>query len=272
MSFPNPLEADLKEMKWLSVDAIFNVAGRVAVVTGGSKGIGRGLAEALARAGANVVVCSRNLTDASTTAEELRKYGVEAMAFSVDVKNKEQVQAMVDGTVAHFGQIDILINSAGVVVAKPVVDMTEDEWDYVIDTNLKGTFLCCQAVGRVMIEKGTGGRIINVSSILGAVGDVVVSSYCASKGGVVLLTKALAAEWARYGITVNAIGPSYIITDFNREALSDERVYNRIINKTPMRRLATIDDLIGTVLLLASDASSFITGQTIYIDGGWTAV
>ncbi|HEY8450401.1 MAG TPA: 3-oxoacyl-ACP reductase family protein [Bacillota bacterium] len=249
----------------------FRLDGKVAIVTGGSKGIGRGLAEVLARAGAAVAVSSRHLEQAEAAAAELRALGAEALALRADVKQRADVEAMVQAVRERFGRIDVLVNNAGTVVAKPALDLTEEDWDHVLDTNLKGAFLCSQAAGRVMIEQG-GGSIINIASIMGAVGDVALAAYCASKGGVVLLTKALAAEWARHGVRVNAIGPGYIKTDFNREALKDERILDRILRKTPLRRLCTIEDLAGTCLLLASDAGSYITGQTFYIDGGWTAV
>lgn len=255
----------------MSLSATFRLDDKVAIVTGGSKGLGRGLAEALAAAGAHVVVCSRNVDEGQAVADSLKQMGVDSLAFRVDVKEKDQVQAMVDGVMEHFGRIDILVNNAGVVVAKHVVDLTEDDWDYVLDINLKGTFLCSQAVGKVMIQQG-GGRIINMGSILGRVADVALAAYCASKGGVKMLTKAMAAEWARYNINVNAIAPSYVETDLNRDALSDERVLNRIIRRTPMRRLGTNDDITGACLYLASDAAKFVTGQVIYVDGGWTAV
>lgn len=255
----------------MTVAARFRLDDKVAIVTGGSRGLGRGIAEALAQAGASVVVCSRNLAECEAVASSLKKLGVDSLAFRVDVTKPDQIQAMVDGTMAHFGRIDILVNNAGVAVAKYAVDLTEEDWDYVLDINLKGTFLCSQAVAKVMIQQG-GGRIINMGSVLSAVGDVALAAYCASKGGVALLTKALAAEWARYGICVNALGPSYIETDLNREALANERLYNRVIQRTPMRRLGEIEDLVGACVFLASDAAGFITGQTIFVDGGWTAV
>ncbi len=246
---------------------MFDLTGRVAIVTGGSKGLGAGMAIALARHGADVAIVSRNAAEGELVAGKIRGMGRKSLALAVDVQDIAGLQQMAETVKKEFGQIDILVNNAGVGVTKFALDVTEEDWDKVVDTNLKGVFFCSQAVAKVMKEQNRG-KIINIASVAAAAGAVAIAPYCASKAGVVNLTRALAKEWARYNIQVNAIGPGYIETDLNREELANTSFYNKILSSLTIKRLGEADDLSGTVVLLASDASSYITGQTVYVDGG----
>ena len=254
----------------------FDLTGKTAIVTGGSRGLGYGMARALAQAGSNVVVVSRKEAEAAAAAPEIEKAAREAgstaraVGFATDVTSIPGIDYMVARAVEEFGRLDILVNNAGVALTSKALDVTEEDWDLVLDTNLKGVFFCCQVAGRVMVAQGKG-KIINVASVAGAVGDVSISPYCAAKGGVIQLTKALAVEWARYNVNVNAIGPAYVKTAMNQTDLENEKVYQHIIRKTPMKRLGVADDLAGAVIYLASDASNYVTGHTLFVDGGWVA-
>lgn len=253
-----------------------DLTGKTAVVTGGSRGLGYGMALALAQAGSNVVVVSRKEADAAAAAREIEKAAGEAgsaaraVGLETDVTSILGINGMVERTAREFGRLDIMVNNAGTAITKKALDITEEDWDRVLDTNLKGVFFCCQAAGRIMAAQGKG-KIINIASVAGAVGDVSVSPYCAAKGGVIQLTKALALEWARYHINVNAIGPGYVKTALNSADLENEKVYQHIIRKTPMKRLGLAGDLGGAVIYLASDASDYVTGHTLFVDGGWVA-
>lgn len=247
-----------------------NLKGKTAIITGSTKGIGKGLAECLAEAGANVVIVSRTESDCEKTADEIRsKYSAEALACSADVTKLSDIENLVQKTLDKFGKIDILVNNAGAAITKRAEDITEADWDGVLNVDLKGVFFTAQAVGKVMISQG-GGKIINIASILGHVGDRQVLPYCAAKGGVVQITKALALEWAKYNINVNALCPGYIVTDLNREALSQEKIAKHTLGKIAFKRYGQVDDLKGACLFLSSDASSYMTGQSLIIDGGWT--
>lgn len=247
---------------------IFSLEGRAALVAGGSKGIGKGIAEALAGAGADVVVASRHPDDAASLVQALIRQGVRAHAIRMDLSDPEQCAAAVDEAYQFLGRLDILVNSGGIAATRPALEITPDEWDRVLDTNLRGGFFLSQAAVRKMAG---GGRIIHVASILGLVGTRHLASYVASKGGVVQLCKALALEWAGLGVTVNAIAPSYIETDMNAEAFANPRFREKVLSKTPLGRLGTLADVQGVALLLASDAGAYITGQTLVVDGGWVA-
>ncbi|MDR3565496.1 MAG: glucose 1-dehydrogenase [Negativicutes bacterium] len=247
-----------------------DLSGKTALVTGGSKGIGFGMAQALAHAGADMIIVSRNLEEGEQAAQEMRAMGRKAIALSCDVTSPAAVAAMVEKAVAAFGKIDILLNNAGMNIRKAVVDIAEEDWDKVIDTNLKGIFLVAQAVGKEMIKQKSG-KIINIASIMGAVGMPMLASYCASKGGVIQLTKVLALEWAQYNINVNCIGPAYIRTPMTAGWLNDEERLKVILDSTPLRRLGEVEDLAGPVVFLASDWSNYVTGHTLLVDGGWAA-
>ncbi|KAB2336234.1 3-oxoacyl-ACP reductase FabG [Cytobacillus depressus] len=245
----------------------FDLNERVAIVTGGSKGLGEGMAYALAEQGADIVIVSRNQAEGELVAAKIRDMGRKSIALSVDVQDISSINQMVKTVKEKFGRIDILINNAGVGITKFALEVTEAEWDKVVDTNLKGVFFCAQAVAKVMKEQKYG-KIINISSLAGLKGSNAMAPYCASKAGIINLTRALAKEWARYHINVNAIAPGYIKTALNEEELSNESFRNKMLSAMAIQRLGELDDLAGSVILLASEASSYMTGQTIVIDGG----
>jgi NAD(P)-dependent dehydrogenase (short-subunit alcohol dehydrogenase family) len=247
-----------------------SLTGKVAIITGSTKGIGRGIAEGMALSGANVVVVSRNQQECDAVAAELQKHAVQAIGIKTDVTNMQEVEELVRKTVDTFGRIDILVNNAGSAITKKAENLTEEDWDRVINIDLKAVFFCAQLVGRQMIQQKSG-KIINLASILGLVGEKQVLPYCVAKGGVIQMTKALALEWARYNIQVNAICPGYIITPMNATELSQEKIYKHITGKIPMNRLGEVNELAGAAVFLASDAANYMTGQTMTIDGGWTA-
>jgi NAD(P)-dependent dehydrogenase (short-subunit alcohol dehydrogenase family) len=248
---------------------LFDLSNRVALVTGASKGLGKAIALALAGAGADVALCARNREDLTAVKASVEALGRRAEIYCVDVLNKQVVDDSVKATLESFGHIDILVNNAGVNVRKPVLELSAEEWDLVIDTNLKGYFLMAQAVVPHMLSRGTG-KVINMASILGAVALPSQLAYASSKGGVVQMTKVMALEWARQGVQVNAIGPTYFETPLVAQLRNDPERFNFIVERTPMGRWGQPDELAGLVIFLASHASDFITGQTIFIDGGWT--
>ena len=254
-------------MKFSQID----LSGKVALVTGGSKGIGHAMAIGLATVGADIIIVSRNLQEGQAAAKKVEALGRKAIAISCDVTSKSAVEAMVAESVKTMGKIDILVNNAGMNIRKLVVDIEEKDFDAVINTNLKGVFLVGQSVGKQMIKQNTGGKIINVASVMAAVGVPMLNSYCASKGGIIQMTKVWALEWAEYGITVNAIGPAYIHTPMTEGWLTDPERFNFIKSMTPLQRLGTPEEVAGPVVFLSSDWSSYITGTTLYIDGGWTS-
>ena len=245
----------------------FNLSGKVALVTGGSKGIGKCIAMDLAQAGANLVIVSRHLEEGRKIAQEIEKSYHPALALYADISRPDTLPAMVEAALDRMGKIDILINNAGTNIRKPALDFREDEWDAVLNTNLKGTFFCSQAVAKKMADAG-GGKIINISSAAGAKAVPWLTPYSVSKAGIIHLTRALAIEWARYNITVNAVAPSYMETPLTREWLSDPRRRDLIAKRSPLNRVGRPSDLTGAVLLFASEDSSFITGQTLFVDGG----
>ena len=250
--------------------AHFDLSGKVALVTGGTRGLGEVAAMALAKAGADIAVCGRNKDDLQRVSSAITKTGKSAEGVYLDVTSAESVRDAVERILQHFGKIDILVNNAGVNHRVPVLEYDEDAWDMVINTNLKGYFLVAKAVVPQMIEHGYG-KVINMSSILGTVALPNQLAYAASKGGVDQMTKVMAVEWARQGVRVNAIGPTYFETDLVVQIRNDPERYNFINTRTPMGRWGYLNELEGIVIFLAAPASDFITGQTIYIDGGWTS-
>lgn len=248
---------------------LFDLTGKVAMVTGASKGLGKAMATGLAKAGADLALCARNLGDLGKAAAETGKWGSRVDVFPLDVRDQESIRRASDSILAKFGRIDILVNNAGINVRKAVLELSEEEWDSVLDTNLKGYFLVAKAVVPSMIRQGRG-KVINISSIFGAVGMNHQAAYAASKGGIVQLTKVMAIEWAKSGIQVNAIGPTYFETPLVAALRNDPARFRFINERTPMGRWGQPEELEGTVIFLASRASDFITGQTIYVDGGWT--
>ncbi|WP_406677110.1 SDR family NAD(P)-dependent oxidoreductase [Moorella sp. ACPs] len=254
-------------MKFPALD----VKDKVALVTGSTKGIGYGIALALAENGADLIITSRHQEDCEKVAETIRGMGRRALAKASDVTDAASIKALVEAAIKEYGRIDVLVNNAGTAITKRAEDLEEADWNRVINVDLKGVFLCSIEVGKQMIAQKKG-KIINVASILGLVGERMVLPYCVAKGGVIQMTRALALEWARYNIQVNAICPGYVLTPMNEADIKgNEKIYNNIIKKTPLRRLGEIEDMVGAVIYLASEASNYMTGQIMVVDGGWTA-
>jgi 2-deoxy-D-gluconate 3-dehydrogenase len=247
-----------------------SLTGKAAVVTGASRGLGKAMALGLAEAGADVVLVSRRMAQLRAVAQEISQLSRIALPISADISNLRDVNDMVEMVLGEFGRIDILVNNAGTTVRMPSESFTEEAWDEVMDVNLKGAFFCAQAVGKAMIDQRAG-KIINIASLLSVIGVPTAVAYAASKGGISQLTKTLAVEWAKYNINVNAIGPGYFRTDLTRPLQEDRDRSAQILSRIPMRRWGDPDDLKGVVVFLASEASDYITGQTIYVDGGWLA-
>ena len=247
------------------------VTGKVAIVTGATRGIGQAIAQAYAAAGIKVAVVSRSAADCEQAARAINETGGAAMAAHCDVTQVAACRQVVGRVVERWGRLDIMVNNAGTAITRKAIDLSEEEWDRVVDLDLKSVFFCAQSAARVMIPQQSG-KIINVASILGLVGANGLIPYCAAKGGVVNLSRALASEWARYGIQVNSLCPGYVITDINREKLSDEKTQAALLAKTPAGRLGQVGDMTGAALFLASPASDYMTGQSLTVDGGWTAI
>jgi len=248
--------------------AMFDLTGKVAIVTGGYHGIGRGIAEGLAEAGANIVLCARNSQRCAEACEEIGKMGVKTLGLRCDITQAGEIAEMVRKTVEGMGRIDILVNNAGVGGSeKPILKMSEQDWDYAVAVDLKGAFLCARAVVPEMI-KGGGGKIINISSIAGSIGIANMSAYCASKGGMIQLTKVMALEFMRYNIQANTLCPGYFYTPMNRKFFESEAGQKVIQRNIPMNRPGQVEELKGTAIYLASAATNFMTGACIVIDGG----
>ena len=251
------------------------VDGLAALVTGAGSGIGRALALGLAENGADVALTELpdRLADAEAAAREVAaQTGRRAVTIPLDVRDVASIQPAVDRAAAGLGRLDVLVNNAGVQRARPALDVTEDDWDFVVDVDLKGVFFAAQAAARAMVAAGRGGRIVNVASINGLVGYYNRAPYCAAKGGVVNLTRQLAVEWAPLGINVNAVAPTYILTPLTQPTLSQPDVRADILRRTPLGRIGQLEDLVGAVVYLASPAAAMVTGQTLAVDGGWTAM
>ena len=255
----------------VNVKQLFDLGGRVAIVTGGSIGLGRQMAQGLAEMGAHVVLCARQQERCHEAAGELRQLGVQALALACDVKSQASIQQMVDATLAQFGRIDILINNAGVSWGAPVEEMRLEDWSKVLETNLTGTFLCAQAAGKVMIRQG-GGKIINIASVAGLGGappELPAIGYHASKGGVISFTKDLACKWAAHNIQVNAIAPGWFPTHMSNRILDKHKDF--FLSHIPSRRFGSDHDLKGAAVFLASAASDYVTGHVLVVDGGQSA-
>ncbi|MGZ3524005.1 MAG: SDR family NAD(P)-dependent oxidoreductase [Thermodesulfobacteriota bacterium] len=248
----------------------FDLSGKVAIVTGAGRGMGYHIALALAKYGADIVVCSRTASELKRVGAEIEKLRRKALIQQVDVTKVSEIHAMVERSVKAFGHIDILVNNAGVNITQWAVDVTEEAWDRVLDTNLKALFFCAQAVGRVMIRQKKG-KIINISSQTGTIAIPQRAAYCSSKGGVNQLTKLLAIEWAQYNINVNAIAPTFIETPFTKPMFEKEGFREYVLGNIPLGRIGKPDDVTGAVVYLASEASNLVTGHILLVDGGWTA-
>jgi gluconate 5-dehydrogenase len=252
------------------MEDLFNLKGKVVVVTGGAGGIGRAQALGLADAGADVIVASRKIKHLEDVAKEIEAKGRKSLAITVDVSNEQSVSTMVKRVTEEFPRIDILVNAAGILICKPADTFPIDEWQQVMDINTRGTFLCCQGVGRVMIKQKHG-KIINLSSVRGRYGlPANYAAYCASKGAVDTLTRTLACEWAKYNVLVNAVAPTIVETDLTRSNLANPDYAKMMKSKIPLGRWALPEDIVGATVFFASKASDFITGQILYIDGGVT--
>ncbi|HSE04064.1 MAG TPA: 3-oxoacyl-ACP reductase FabG [Methylomirabilota bacterium] len=247
----------------------FSLAGRVALVTGASRGIGRAIAIALAAAGAAVACAARSRGGVDAAAAEIAAAGGRALAVRVDVTRPEQITAGVEAVAAALGPVDVLVNNAGITIEKTTTEVTDEDWDTVLATNLTAMFRCARAVapGMIRLERG---KIINVGSMYGIIGVPRYAAYCASKAAVDGLTRSLAAEWARHGIQVNCLAPGYVNTDIPRAALADEKSRALLLSKVPARRIGEPEEVGALAVYLASAASDFMTGQTVYLDGGQT--
>jgi 2-deoxy-D-gluconate 3-dehydrogenase len=248
----------------------FDLAGKVALVTGAGRGIGYHIALALARYGADLVVCSRTVSELEKVGKEIEEIGRRVLIRQADVRKASEVSALVQAAVDSFQRIDILVNNAGVNIPQWAAEVTEEAWDTIMDINLKGVFFVAQAVGKVMIRQKRG-KIINVSSQAGSVGLLRRAAYCASKGGVNQLTRVLATEWAPHNINVNAIAPTFVETPLTRPMFQDQNFREYVMGNISLGRIGKPEDIVGAAIYLASAASDLVTGHVLLIDGGWTA-
>ena len=239
----------------------------VAIVTGAGRGLGRSMARALIEAGTAVTVASRTAAELDSFVDEVKAIGGRALACPTDITDEASVQQMVDTTIATFGRIDLLVNNSGIVASTPLVDQPAAEWDAVIATNLRGTYLATRAVGRHLVAQRSG-KVINIASNFALQGVANHAAYSASKAGVIAFTRSMAIEWARYGIQVNAIAPGYFATPLNAELRADSATLTKVLGAIPARRMGEPDELKPWLLLLASNESAFMTGEVIVIDGG----
>jgi NAD(P)-dependent dehydrogenase (short-subunit alcohol dehydrogenase family) len=255
------------------MELCFSIKGQTAIVTGASSGLGVCFAETLAERGVNLVIAARRYEKLVKVAEDLsRRYKVQVVPVKTDVSQESQVIAMVNAAVKRFESLDIIVNNAGIAALSPSVDMPAEEWRQVIDVNLTGVFLCARTAAREMIKKEHG-KIVNIASIYGAVGDIFPTApYYASKGAVINLTRALAIEWARHRINVNAIAPGFFPSEMTQTVFQDKQAMQHILSRTPLRRTGEPLDLKAAITYLCSPASDYVTGQTIFVDGGWTAL
>lgn len=251
------------------VKDLFDLEGKVAIVTGASRGLGKAMAIALAQAGANVVGVGQS--DMSSTEEEIKKAGKEFLQIKADLTSTEKVEEIVEKTVEKFGRVDILVNNAGTIRRQDAIEYTEKDWDDILNLNLKTLFFLSQRVAKEFIKQESGGKIISIASMLSFQGGIRVPAYTASKSGVAGITKALANEWAKYNINVNAIAPGYMATDNTKAIREDEKRSKEILDRIPAGRWGIPEDLAGAVVFLSSKASDYVNGYTLAVDGGWLA-
>lgn len=252
----------------MSILPSMRLDGKVALITGSCRGLGYGIALAFASAGADLIVTCRNKEHLIDVSEAIKAIGRHVICVEVDVRFYESIQKMVNKALEEYGKIDILMNNAGRGGRGYANQIEQELWDDIMNTNLKGLFFCGQSVANIMIKQGSG-KIVNMSSVLGAVGIKQTSVYSASKAGIIQLTKSWALEWAPYNINVNAIAPAFIETEMTLPTFSTEKFKTEVFSKTPLKRYGKIEDVTGAAVFLASDASNYITGQTLFIDGGW---
>lgn len=245
----------------------FDLSGKVAVVTGASRGLGQYLGRALARAGADLVITSRRVDDLKNFQQEIEALGRRALPLALDLRDQESTRTIAERAAEHVARVDILVNNAGCNVRKPALDITWDDWNTVLDTNLRGSFFVAQAFARSMVERGYG-RIINIGSVTSVFGYAGIAPYCASRGGIKQLTMSLADEWGSHGVTVNCLAPGWFRTEQNSVLYENEKWVEYIKDRIPLKRPGQPNDLNGAVVFLASDASAYITGQTLLVDGG----
>ncbi len=245
---------------------LFDLSNQVALVTGGSRGLGKGIAKGLASAGANIAIVNPSIDP--TTVAEIEQLGVKCKGYSFDLRNMDDYELLIEDVVNDFGGLDILCNNAGVQKRHPAVDFPKTDWDFVMDINCDAVFFMCQKVGKLFIKQGHG-KIINIASLLSYQGGLTVPAYAASKSAVMGFTKSLANEWARFGVNVNGIAPGYMNTDMNTAIKNDDTRNRQILERIPANRWGTPDDLVGTAIYLASPASDYLHGCTIAVDGGW---
>ncbi len=249
----------------------FRLDGKIALVTGGARGLGRTMATALAQVGADIAISGRSIEPCLEAAQEIAAAtGRRARGFAADVTKLADVERLAGEIEAELGPVDILVNNAGINIRGPIQQLSEADWDAVIDTNLKGPFLCARAFGPRMVTRGWG-RVVNLGSVLGVIGLPGRAPYASSKAGIINLTRVLALEWAGTGVTANAICPGAFATEMNRSLLEDPVKYKEFVAQIPMGRWGELDELTGVVVFLASGASSYVTGSSIFVDGGWTA-
>ena len=251
---------------------LFDLTGKTALVTGASGGAGKAISIGLALYGADVVVTSRTISTLEDTAAEVEKAGKKALAISCDVSDPDSVDQMVGRTMEAFGKIDILVTSAGIALRHPAEEMPIDEWQKVMDVNVRGTYLCCQAVAKEMIKGGEGGKIVTVGSVRGIHGHPAgYTAYGTSKGAVHMLTRQLACEWAKHKVRVNCIAPCIFWTPLTEPILKDEKMYDIFMQRIPIGRPAEPEDLVGAVIYLVAEASAMVTGHILFVDGGTSA-
>lgn len=244
-----------------------DLTGKVAIVTGAGRGLGRAMAHGLARAGAAVAVAARTASELDSFVDEVKAAGGQALACPTDITDEASVERMVDATVETFGRIDVLVNNSGIVASTPLIDQSADEWDRVVATNLRGTFLATKAAGRHLVAQGSG-KVVNIASNFALQGVANHAAYSASKAGVIAFTRSMAIEWSRHNIQVNALAPGYFATPLNAEMRADADTLAKVVRAIPARRMGEPDELTSWLLLLASSASDFMTGEVIVIDGG----